>query len=141
MNARLSWILGMALAALASEGDAQTVQLPTFSQFGVSTTVLVPDGGTMVLGGTAHARDELYELSPARPGPLDRRRSSRREVTSGTVRVWVHDFAELDARARGGEPAPATISTRDRRAAEILQRWRELHEQRAAVASRRSFRN
>ena len=28
-----------------------TVQLPTISTFGVNTTVMVPDGGTMVIGG------------------------------------------------------------------------------------------
>jgi hypothetical protein len=44
-----TWMPAVGLAQQAL--PATTVQLPTFSQFTVQTTVSVPDGGTMPLGG------------------------------------------------------------------------------------------
>ena len=47
---------GTGLMCLASQVAAQTVQLPTFQRFRVNTTVSVPDGGSVSLGGVYRSR-------------------------------------------------------------------------------------
>ncbi|MBL8828841.1 MAG: hypothetical protein JNM18_17815 [Planctomycetaceae bacterium] len=74
---------------------ATTVQLPTFSFFTTSTSVLVPDRGATVLGGnrTNSTGSNFYSqpyLGPVRP-------SATNGVASQTqVHVQIHDLREMD---------------------------------------------
>ncbi len=43
-------VVGITVLVWARDVSAQVVQLPTFQVFSVNTTVMVPDGGTMLLG-------------------------------------------------------------------------------------------
>lgn len=52
MKRMLVWVAFCAFNCHAARGQAPTtVQLPTFQQFSVGTTVMVPDGGSAFLGG------------------------------------------------------------------------------------------
>lgn len=85
----------LASGALASaQQPATTVQLPTFSQFTVRTTVSVPDGGTAFVGGI----DRGFESTTTRGlGPLGSRSTSGGRSTSGaTVSATIIDHTELD---------------------------------------------
>lgn len=49
-------LLGLSLLVLSgipSSAAAQVVQLPTLRQFGIGTTIVVPDRGTAILGGVS----------------------------------------------------------------------------------------
>lgn len=110
-----SWFFAVVL--VASTGSAQaptTVQLPTFHEFSVSTSVLVPDRGGMVLGGVS--RSSQSSVSRGVPGAnkipgagrLFGNRAIGRETGAATasVHAWIHNLDELDAEtlaaARGG---------------------------------------
>jgi hypothetical protein len=83
---------------------AQAVQLPTFRFFGTSTTVLVPDRGSVVLGGNSSSAAASAQLGlPVLgrvPGlaPLTANRSASRGTSAGNAAVtaYIHDFAALD---------------------------------------------
>ncbi len=136
MARRIWGLLALVLLATPSFALAQTVQLPTFRQFSVSTTVSVPDGGRMVLGGHSRA----YEAEPLfgyERGPLDRSRYSGRSTSAATVGVDIHDLDELERRVLGRaaeerRPVDEAIS---RRASELTRRF---HLQRPDVAGTRS---
>src|SRR5262245_53333388 len=81
--------------AAAMPAKSQVVQLPTFSQFSVSTTVMVPDRGSAVIGGIDSAREGDIEFGGV--GPL-RSRGIGREFHSSRVGVsaTIIDTHELD---------------------------------------------
>ena len=84
---------------LALEAPAQTVQLPTFSFAGVSTTVLVPDRGAAYLGGINRASDGRSEFGvPGMtfPGFQNRGIGQDRSATSFWVTATIHDFDAMD---------------------------------------------
>ena len=61
------WLVVVGLAVAASPARAQqaaAVQLPTYSFFSVNTTVSVPDGGSVLLGGVSRGQDGQNELGP-----------------------------------------------------------------------------
>lgn len=120
------------------DAHAQTVQLPTFRQFGVSTTVVVPDGGTIGLGGVGHAYDAAYGLDVPLRGPLDRHRRGTRGTSGVRVRAWVHDLEEMDARVLAAPGAISADPTTRARAAAIQQQWDRLRERPSDTAARRS---
>ena len=111
--------VGLMLAAnLASaQQPATTVQLPTFSQFTVRTTVSVPDGGTAYLGGI----DRGFDSSVTRGlGPLRNRGSSSGRAASGiSVSATITEHGEMDrailaaAAAGRGAAAPADAKARE----------------------------
>lgn len=92
------------VASVASAQVPTTVQLPTFSQFSVGTTVVVPDRGSMVLGGVN--RSAAGQVTRGVPGlshlPGANRLFSNRAFGSSTssstarVSVWIHDLAAMD---------------------------------------------
>lgn len=109
MAARSSLVLGCLTAILTGVGSASaqgptTVQLPTFESFSVSTSVLVPDRGALVLGGvnrSAYGSVErgvpgLGNLPYA--GRLFQNRAWGRESSSSTAAVsaWIHDLSAMD---------------------------------------------
>ena len=107
----------LALLAAASIAAAQTIQLPSFSSFSVNTTVVVPDGGTAVIGGTGRAYSGANRFNG-----ISRQQAIgvQRQTSTLSVTANVHDPQAADeallrkARARragqaagAGQPAPA----------------------------------
>lgn len=91
---RLLPIALLPVALLLTNGDvvsAQVIQLPTFHQFSVGTTVLVPDGGSAYLGGVDYAR-----YGSSRRGPFNRSSSSSVGSAGVSVHATIIDHEELD---------------------------------------------
>lgn len=127
----LAWMVAIGgLAWPTGELSAQgptTVQLPTVHEFSVSTSVLVPDRGGMVLGGVG--RSSQSSVSRGVPGASNipgagrmlGNRAIGRDTESATAsaHVWVHDLAEMDEAVRASAAARGrtTDSDIDRKAA------------------------
>lgn len=91
----LSWV-----GVFLSNAHAQTVQLPTIQVFSVDTTVSVPDGGGVMLGGINRATDSSVTRGvPFGKGPLGANRglSSTRSGSNVSVHATIIDHQELDA--------------------------------------------
>jgi hypothetical protein len=90
--------LAIFLAGVESSG--QVVQLPTFRQFTVSTSVSVPDGGTASLAGNGYLAESYVGSGMPLFGPLGASRARTRTSYSqhATVSVSVTNFREEDAR-------------------------------------------
>lgn len=133
MHDRILWLAATLVLSAGSSAWSQVVQLPTFHQFSVSTTVSVPDGGAAYLGGVS--RGAWSSNSRGVPGlsnlpfagRLFRNRGigSRVGASSVGVTATIIDHAELDrmvlaeAAARRGEAAGR--SEIDRKAAYLSQ--------------------
>ena len=78
--------------------EGQTIQLPAFSQSGVYTTVLVPNGGSISVGGFSYMRQSRVRYAPPFFGNIFPNRSitSSRGAGQMTVNVWVHDLHAMD---------------------------------------------
>ncbi len=84
----------------------QTVQLPTFHYFGVQTTVVVPDRGSMSLGGVGSyvgTRTQFDKVGPSSSG-------FNRNWSGLSMRATIHDLEAMDrailaeaARRRGAK--------------------------------------
>ncbi len=96
------WLI---LSTLASAQAPTTVQLPVLQVFSVNTTVSVPDGGGVLLGGINRAADSSVTrglpLASKIPGlgPLATNRglSSVRSAANMSVHATIIDHQELDA--------------------------------------------
>ena len=79
------------------------VQLPSFSYFGTQTSVSVPDGGGVLLGGVNGAGEGGNQFGPNRSA------GSQIQSRQMQVGVQIHDMAELDAQvlAAAAPPKPA----------------------------------
>jgi hypothetical protein len=101
----------VALLASAESILAQTVQLPTFNFFGVSTTVSVPDHGTAVMGGntTSFSGSNSRGLPLLGPttGPLFNNRGIANGGTASrfSVTAQIHDMDTMDRALLGGMSA------------------------------------
>jgi type II secretory pathway component GspD/PulD (secretin) len=128
------WI-GWALVLPIGVANAQTVQLPTITGFNVQTTVIVPDGGTMLLGSVN--RSSMGSTSRGVPllsnipgaGRLFRNRGIGQETSSGTATVsaQIISLRELEPAvlAEGERRLQAAVGTTDpqtQRQAEFLSR-------------------
>ena len=97
----------VALLSFESQASAQlrnqTIQLPVVRQFNVRSSVSVPDGGTIGLGGVVRSSTGrvLRGLSPVRPFS---NQASGRSTSSGhaSVRAWVLAQDEIDAAILAG---------------------------------------
>ncbi|MEZ6110141.1 MAG: hypothetical protein R3C99_03880 [Pirellulaceae bacterium] len=110
----------------AHEAWGQAVQLPTYSQFGVQTSALVPDGGAAYLGGVR--RSAIGSVSRGLPGggPLFKNRAIGRSdsATGVSVHATIIDLRELDeavlaeaaARRQAREAVVASFDEADSRA-------------------------
>ena len=104
INIRLITIALIA-TSFSANLSGQVVQLPTFRQFSVNTTVSVPDGGSAFLGGVTTARSGSTSNSVPLLGriPVANRLFQNRaigsDVTSSRayVRAQVIDLLEMDA--------------------------------------------
>lgn len=88
----------VSMLAACSTCHGQTVQLPTFRQFTVSTTVTVPDRGGAYLGGVHRASSASTSRGVPLPGRLARDGGITRTTSSSTtsVHATIIDHAELD---------------------------------------------
>lgn len=106
----LRFALPLALVALCSGAPAQTVQLPSFQQFGVSTTVVVPDRGATSLGGVGRAAHGSNQFGfPGVPG--NRSSAAAASASRASISVQIHDFEAMD-RALLEQAAAMRNSTR-----------------------------
>ena len=99
MDCRRGVAVLIVLCGIVRTATAQlysTVQLPTFEQFSMSTTVVVPDRGGVVAGGV----NRSWQASARRGLPLlpnAHRAVDRGSVASGvSVHATVHDLEEMD---------------------------------------------
>ncbi len=96
-------LVALVLTGLAPVGaraqQATAVQLPTYSYFGTSTTVSVPDRGRTYMGGINRASSGSNQYrSPLLPFSPFKNRSigSSRGASSTSVSVHIHDFQAMD---------------------------------------------
>jgi hypothetical protein len=83
--------------ASAISGVGTSVQLPTFSFFGVDTTVSVPDGGSTYLGGVSRASSGSSQFGAAPFMPFTNRSiGSQQSASSMRVSAYIHDFQAMD---------------------------------------------
>ena len=111
MRTSLTTLLAAALLVALSSGTAraQIIQLPTFHQFSVGTTVVVPDRGSAYLGGVKRSRSSA--VSAGIPGVshlpglgrLTRSRGIGRESSAShaVATVRIHDFEAMDRELLG----------------------------------------
>jgi hypothetical protein len=94
---------------------ATTVQLPTFSVFNVTTTVSVPDRGSISLGGVDRGVDATVSRGPIR----NRGIGSSRTASGMSVHATIIDHSELDravlaaAAAKRGESPDSAFAKAD----------------------------
>lgn len=87
------------LSQLSQAAYAQTVQLPTFSFFSVSTTVSVPDNGGAFMGGINRAstgRNEFGVPGLAFPGFQNRSIGQDMSASNVWATATIHDFEAMD---------------------------------------------
>ena len=103
-------LLGMG-AAPAWAQPAVAVQLPTYSFFGINTTVSVPDRGSVYLGGVNRAQSGLNEArSPLLPFAPFRNRGLS---TGASASVYIHDFEAMDPYLRGQASSGPALASGD----------------------------
>jgi hypothetical protein len=84
---------------LAYQASAQTLQLPTFQFFSVSTTVSVPDNGGAFLGGINRASSGGNQFGvPGLAFPGFQNRSIGQDMSASNVwaTATIHDFDAMD---------------------------------------------
>ena len=108
-------LLGMG-AAPAWAHPAVAVQLPTYSFFGINTTVSVPDRGSVYLGGVNRAQSGLNEArSPLLPFAPFRNRglSTGASAAGASASVYIHDFEAMDPYLRGQASSGPALASGD----------------------------
>jgi len=99
---------------------ATTLQLPTFSFFTISTTVLVPDSGTGYLGGAGRGGSGTrFNGLGSRAG------ASGVDIGGMTVTAQIHDFKAMDRALLGDKAAPAAESIAEDRWISRFERAKE----------------
>ncbi len=109
-----------ALMAGWSSAAGQTIQLPTFNSFSVDTTVVVPDSGGAVIGGTRRASSGASRFNGI---PRQQAIGLQRQASTLSVTAKVHDPQAADkallAEARAGHANQAAPAGNEARAAEL----------------------
>ncbi|MDH3718315.1 MAG: type II and III secretion system protein [Planctomycetota bacterium] len=99
MSYRTAFIALAILATYVPPAVAQTIQLPEFGFTTVSTTVLVPDGGTALLGGVNSARyGRTQRGTPLLGGRPFNNVATGSELSGNTIGVtaYIHDLDAMD---------------------------------------------
>ena len=98
---------------------AQAVQLPTFRQFSVSTSVSVPDSGGGVIGGVGRASSGSSQRGlpvigiPGVRRPAASRSIARSDIGGGvSVGVQIHDLDGMDRQLLAGTSRKAALPHR-----------------------------
>jgi hypothetical protein len=77
----------------AGSASGQAVQLPTLHQFSASTTVVVPDRGSVALGGVNRAASGGSQFGGL---PGNRSFGTAASASGMSVSVQIHDFEAMD---------------------------------------------
>ena len=108
MSIRTAIVSSILMAGFSTAGHGQTVvQLPTFHQFTVSTTVLVPDSGAGFAGGTGRSASGSSQRGLpglAMPGvrPSGNRAVGRSDAAGGmAIQAQIHDPDAIDRHLLG----------------------------------------
>ena len=99
----------------SSVGSAQAILLPQFEASELSTAVLVPDRGGVVLGGIGEGRSlETISSMPGTitPGLTSRGSGQARGGSTMSVHAFVHDFEAMDAAIVAGDSSPSQQQSR-----------------------------
>lgn len=99
MTNRLAWLSAVLLVldtGVAFSQQPTTVQLPTYSFFTTSTTVSVPDRGSVYLGGVNRAAAGRNEFGVPLLPFGNRSIGSERSAAGASVSVYIHDFEAMD---------------------------------------------
>ena len=96
MFARMLFV-AVVVAAFGSTGGAQTIQLPSFSNVGVNTTVVVPDSGGAHVSKDRRAASDLNFFGGF---PRQRGWSVRRQASGMSVTAQIHDPQAADLALR-----------------------------------------
>lgn len=75
--------------------QAQVLQLPTYRQFAIGTTVVVPDRGSVSLGGNGGAAAGSSQFG-AFGVPLQRAAGSHTSAGGMSISATIHDFEAMD---------------------------------------------
>jgi len=121
------FLIALEAISFAQQPAGIPVQLPVVNRFSINTAVMVPDGGTMSLGGISRsAEGSISQGVPGIPGPLSRPFSNRARGTStsiskASVTVQILSSREMSedvlAAARAARPANyEEIQARERKA-------------------------
>jgi hypothetical protein len=120
MKVRIFWLAAGLVgwcAAPAAAQQAATIQLPSYSSFGVSTTVSVPDRGSMSLGGVGRSSTGSTAFGPGF-GPRSRAFGRQTSASSVTVHTTIHDFDAMDKQLLG-QAKQSYASSKSARVAEV----------------------
>ena len=97
---RRYWIIVVCSLLITSKAaNAQlrsTVQLPTFRNFSLGTTVVVPDRGGAYVGGIGHSLRHAQRRCRPLLGDLSTSSASQTRLGSVHVSAYVHDHAAID---------------------------------------------
>lgn len=102
-------------------GQNVQLQLPVVRQFSTDTAVVVPDRGTLFLGGISRSAEGRRTFGPVRPGTAF---GVERNHSYSEVRVWIHDHRQMDAEVLAEYESslpPLTEAGRRQLAREILR--------------------
>jgi hypothetical protein len=88
------WLLVCATACAQSSGANITLQLPSFHQFGVDTTVIAPDGGSASLAGDRAAAVDSRRWNSLGP---QRAAGIARQSVQTSVKAQIHDPQQAEA--------------------------------------------
>lgn len=121
-----AWLMpsGSAMPGGILTVSAQTVQLPTYRVFQMPLNVIVPDGGTAVVGGTSYSAASQSTRGLPLFGPGSRHGSFSRGANSVSVSATIIDHREWDAAilAEAARRRPPQPKSPDRLAAERMTR-------------------
>ena len=99
MRSSLIWLaltfIGLGLSSAVAQ-QPTTVQLPTYSFFNTNTTVVVPDRGSVYLGGVNRAATGRNEFGVPLLPFRNRSIGMERSASSAWVSVYIHDFEAMD---------------------------------------------
>jgi len=88
-----SSLLAAILLCSVSYSQDFIIQQPALQQFGVSTTVSIPDRGSAFLGGVSSSRTSTNQYGPFRSGSSIGSGLSHSSVNTS---VYIHDFQLMD---------------------------------------------
>ncbi|MDZ7617617.1 MAG: hypothetical protein U1E05_11465 [Patescibacteria group bacterium] len=114
-----SFALAIWTGAAGAQQPGSAVQLPTFSQFSVGTTVSVPDRGSAYMGGINRSASGRTSYG----APMLPFRPFRNTAIGGSqggssmhVSAWVHDFEAMDDYLLNQPPRTVQFGTTPRQA-------------------------
>ena len=92
-------VLGILMPLNAAMTQAQTIQMPALQRRAVRATLVVPNRGTINLGGVAGTGQSRMRIASPFVSPLTPTRSlnNNRGVGNMQTSVWIHDLQAMDA--------------------------------------------